>query len=66
MDKQQEVRHWVLYLKYGDEWVSEILEPEVHFRFIQKNKNNKKLNLIAVKAVDRVGGESDYSAIKID
>lgn len=64
--KKDEVKHWVVYLLYDDDWVTEILDSDVNFKKFPKTKNDKKLKLIAVKAVDRVGNESDYIARKVD
>jgi hypothetical protein len=41
------------------------LEPGVTTRDIPTTLNNKKLQYVAVKAVDRLSNESPYSAEKI-
>lgn len=64
--KKDEVKHWVVYLLYGDDWVTEILDSDVDFKKFPKTKNEKRLKLIAVKAIDRVGDESDYIARRVD
>lgn len=64
-DRTTAVTHWVLYLKYGDEWVTEILDGKESSKLISKNKGNKKLDVIAIQAVDRIGNQSDYEAKKV-
>lgn len=59
------VKHWLMYSRYGDTWVTEILEPYVSIKYLDKNKNGQKLNLVVVQAVDRLGNESEYAAQKI-
>ena len=54
------VRNWVLYTEYGDVWSYKIYnkdEIEAKFPFIL---NGKKVNRIALKAIDRLGNESNY------
>jgi uncharacterized lipoprotein YddW (UPF0748 family) len=59
------VSHWVLYTKYGDDWETEILEPPVTSKEINKFKNGSNLEMIVIQAVDRLGYESDYEAKKV-
>lgn len=59
---KEQVFHWLLFAKYGDVWNTEILDKEVVNFTIPTNKFGKKLNAVAVKAVDRLGNESNYSA----
>lgn len=61
----QKVFQWILYLKYGENWETEILEKNIISQNIPSAKNGKKLNTIAVKSVDRLGNESDYEAKKL-
>lgn len=60
-----QVFHWVLYTNYGGEWSYDILDPSVTARELPKTKNGKKLQYVAVKAVDRLSNESPYIAEKI-
>lgn len=60
-----EVRHWLLYYKYDDSWGTEILDATVAFRILPKVKDNKTLNLVVIKAVDRTGSETDYTARRV-
>lgn len=63
--KEDDAKHWILYYRYDDSWGTEILNADINFRILPKVKDNKILNLIAVKAVDRTGNESDYNAKKV-
>ena len=53
---------WILYAKFGDSWETEILEKRTISKNLPLTKNGKKLSVIAVKSVDRLGNESDYEA----
>lgn len=64
--KPNEVKHWVIYLLYGDKWETEILDTDTNFKNFPESKDGKKLSLVAVKAIDRIGGESDYIARKLN
>ncbi len=57
-----QVFHWVLYARYGQEWQVDILNSSISSMEISKDRNGKKLNAIAVQAVDRLGNESEYIA----
>jgi len=61
----ENVFQWVLYMRYDQKWETEIMTKDIMFKSIPKNKNGKKLNAVAVKAIDRLGNESDYNAEKI-
>ena len=61
----QNVFQWILYVKYGETWETEILEKDIISQNIPLNKNGRKLNTIAVKSVDRLGNESVYEAKKL-
>lgn len=60
--KKTSVTHWILNLRYDDEWTTEILDAQELSRTIDLNKGNKKLNTIAIQSVDRLGNESPYQA----
>lgn len=60
-----DVFQWVLFTQYDGVWEYEILTLEQLTKDIIKNKNGKTLNAIAIKAIDRLGNESDYMAKKI-
>lgn len=61
----QNVYKWIVYTQYGSDWETEIVEKNVLTKSIAKSKNGKNLNNIAIKAVDRLSNESDYTAKKI-
>ncbi|MCQ4034787.1 glycoside hydrolase family 10 protein [Kaistella montana] len=63
--EKEKVFRWVLYAKYGDNWVTEILNREQLSKNIPATQNGKKLNTVAVKAIDRLSNESDYDAEKL-
>lgn len=65
IQKESSVNNWVLYLRYGDEWETVILENFKKNRDVYLTKGSKKLNLIAIQAVDRNGFESEYVAQEI-
>jgi len=61
----KEVFQWVLFTQYNGIWETEILTLDQLSREIPKNKDGKVLNAVAIKAIDRLGNESDYIAKKI-
>jgi len=60
--QSNQVWHWILYTRYGDDWSSEILPGNVSSKVLAKQKNGKTLYDVAIRAVDRLGNESDYMA----
>jgi len=60
----EQVFQWIAYAQYGNDWEYEILTREQTEKSFPKVKNGKKLQAIAVKAVDRLSNESDYVAKK--
>ena len=61
----KDVFQWVLFTQYNGVWETEILTLDQLSREIPKNKDGKVLNAVAIKAIDRLGNESDYIAKKI-
>jgi predicted Zn-dependent protease len=61
----KDVFQWVLFTQYNGIWETEILTMDQLSREIPKYKEGKTLNAVAVKAIDRLGNESDYLAKKI-
>jgi len=55
----------VLFTQYDGAWTTEILTLDNLSSEIPKIKNGKMLNAVAIKAVDRLGNESDYMAKKV-
>lgn len=60
-----DVFQWVLFTQYNGVWQTEILTLDTLSKDVPKFKDGKKLNAIAIKAIDRLGNESDYTAKKI-
>ncbi len=63
--KLNDVFQWVLYMRYDNEWEIEILPKNQLTKNIARSKNGKNCNTVALKAIDRLGNESDYAAKKI-
>ncbi|KUJ56857.1 glycoside hydrolase family 10 protein [Chryseobacterium aquaticum] len=59
------VFQWVLFTQYNGVWETEILTLDTLSKEIPKTKDGKILNAIAVKAIDRLGNESEYIAKKV-
>ncbi|MCD1117741.1 glycoside hydrolase family 10 protein [Chryseobacterium turcicum] len=59
------VFQWVLFTQYNGVWETEILTLDQLTKEIPKFKDGKTLNAIAIKAIDRLGNESDYMAKKV-
>lgn len=60
-----QVAHWILYTRYGDAWQTEILDADISSMELPKQKDGKNLYDVAVKAIDRLGNESDYIARRV-
>jgi len=66
LHKQPEkVFQWVAYAQYDRAWEYEILTAQQTGKSFPTVKNGKKLQALAIKAVDRLGNESDYTAERI-
>ncbi|CAA7197258.1 glycoside hydrolase family 10 protein [Chryseobacterium potabilaquae] len=61
----KDVFQWVLFKQYNGVWETEIVTLDNLSREIPKFKEGKTLNAVAIKAIDRLGNESDYMAKKI-
>ncbi|PWN71867.1 hypothetical protein C1631_004420 [Chryseobacterium phosphatilyticum] len=59
------VFQWVLFKQYNGVWETEIMTLDTLSKDIPKFKDGKKLNALAIKAIDRLGNESDYMAKKV-
>ena len=59
------VFRWVLFAKYGDTWETKILDRDHTGKTLPLTRNGKKLNTVAIKAIDRLSNESDYDAVKL-
>jgi len=66
LHKQPEkVFHWVVYAQYGNVWEYEILDPSQTEKGFPTVKDGKKLQAIAVRAIDRLSNEGEYVAKKV-
>lgn len=61
----QQVRQWVLFTKYGNQWETQILNAEEHSLKLPLVKSGVHLTDLALKAVDRLGNESEYVAVAV-
>lgn len=59
------VFQWVLFAQYGNKWETLVSARDIYKQTLPKYKNGQKLQLIALKSIDRLGNESDYLAKKI-
>ncbi len=57
-----QIAHWVLYTRYGEEWSTEIVDKKETGKALVRTKNGKNLYDVAVVAIDRLGNESPYIA----
>ena len=64
--QNKNISQWVLFTRYNDSWETTFLSPTTNYKTVSISKNGKTLNAVALKAVDRLGYESDYSAEKIN
>lgn len=62
----EQVRQFIVYTRYGDNWEWEIVDNNISAKEFPTSKQGKTLKGIAVKAVDRLGNESDYQAKMIE
>ena len=60
------IYQWVVYSRYNNDWETTIVDGLITSETMPKLKNGKKLTAVAIKGVDRLGNESDYTAVKID
>lgn len=66
-NNSKDVFQYVLYTRYNDNWFTQFLSAKAANYFsVPKIKNGQKLNAVAMKAIDRVGNESDYVAERIN
>ena len=55
----------MLFTQYNGAWETDILTLDQLSVEIPKSKDGKILNAVAIKAIDRLGNESDYTAKKV-
>ena len=61
----KDVFHWILYTRYENEWQVEIFPKNERFKQLNRMQNGKKCTAVVVKAVNRLGNESDYTIKRI-
>lgn len=61
----EEVKRWIVYARYGGDWEYVVYDDHITTFEFPFTKSGKKLNAIAVKAVDRLSNESDYVAMEV-
>ncbi|SKB67539.1 Uncharacterized lipoprotein YddW, UPF0748 family [Sphingobacterium nematocida] len=57
-----QVALWVMYTRYGDLWTTDIIDPTITSLELPRQKDGKTLYDVAVRAIDRLGNESEYIA----
>jgi hypothetical protein len=55
---ENDVFHWVVYARYGDAWITHILDRDARSYNLPVLQNKKSLTGMIVTAVDRTGNES--------
>jgi len=64
-NETKNISKWVIYSRYNDNWETKLVDSRTVNMVLPKIKDGKKLNTIALKAIDRIGNESDYFAEQI-
>lgn len=59
INHKNDILNWVVYMRYNDEWIVDILPKNTQTKSITKYYNNKKCNFVVLKAIDRLGNESE-------
>ena len=65
-NKQSEALSYVLYLKYGNTWQTEILAPELLSKKLPSESNGKKLSTFVIRSLNRLGKLNDYKAVVVN
>ncbi len=65
-NKQTEALSYVIYLKYGNNWQTEILSPEIISKIVASESNGKKLSTVVVRSVNRLGKLNGYKVVLVD
>lgn len=60
-----QVAHWILYTRYGDIWNTEIVDASITSWELPIQREGKMLYDVAVRAIDRLGNESEYIAKRV-
>ena len=65
-NQQSEALSYVLYLKYGNNWQTEILSPELLSKIVPSESNEKKLSTFVIRSLNRLGKLNDYKAVVVN
>lgn len=65
-NKQPEALSYVIYLKYGNDWQTEILSPETVNNIAASEFNGKTLSTVVVRSVNRLGKLGGYKVVLMD
>ena len=65
-NKQTEALSYVIYLKYGNNWQTEILSPEIINKNVASESNGKKLSTVVVRSVNRLGKFGGYKVVLVN
>lgn len=61
----RQVRNFVLFAKYGNQWKTEIFNENENSKSLSFSSNGAALTDLALKAVDRLGNESDFVSVEV-
>ena len=61
----QQPKHFILFSKYGNQWQTEILNGDEHSKTLPLVKSGVHLTELALKAVDRLGNESEAFSVEV-
>ena len=65
-NKQTEALSYVIYLKYGNNWQTEILSPEIINKNVASESNGKKLSTVVVRSVNKLGKLGGYKVVLVN
>ncbi|MDP9955566.1 uncharacterized lipoprotein YddW (UPF0748 family) [Epilithonimonas hungarica] len=65
-NKQTEALSYVIYLKYGNNWKTEILSPETINKNVVSEFNGKKLSTVIVRSINKLGKLGGYKVTMIN
>jgi len=63
--KNKDALSYVIYLKYGNIWQTEIVSPDINAKTISTFSNGKKLTTIVVRYADKLGKLSSYKVVSV-
>lgn len=64
-NKNKDALSYIVYLKYGNAWQTEIVSPETSFKTVASFSNGKKLTTVVVRYADRLGKLSGYKVVQL-